>query len=1012
MKFTAWVQAHRRSILFLLAVFSLAGLTSSFYLPVGLFPDVSFPRVVVNLDAGDRPAERMAIEVTWPIEEAVRAVPGVRSVRSTTSRGSAQISINFAWGQEMVAAMLQVESAITQVKNSLPAETMFEVRRMDPTVFPVLGYSLTSDTRSLVELRDLALYQIRPVLSTVTGVARIGVLGGATAEYQVMVDPAKLDSFGLGLNDIASALSAANIITAVGRLEEHNKLYLILSDTQFRSFDEIGRTVLRSGENGQVQLEDVATVSRATVPQWTRVNADAHDAVIFQVYQQPGGNTVQIGNGIAAKLDELKARLPADIRIANWYDQRELIVSSAGSVRDAVLIGIVLAALVLFAFLRNLKVTLIAALTVPMVLAATILLLFILKMSFNIMTLGGMAAAVGLIIDDAIVMIEHVMRRFRGGTGHYRKRVMAAAAEFTRPLAGSSASTIIIFAPLAFLSGVTGAFFKALSLTMAASLLISFLVAWLAVPLIALHWLKEKDAEEKEGGALTAFVHRHYRRLVGGMLARPGLIILVIVPLLVAGWVSYRHTGSGFMPAMDEGGFILDYRAPSGTSLAETDRRLRQVEGILRATPEVETYSRRTGLQLGGGVTEANEGDFFVRLKPLPRKPIDAVMDDVRGRVEPAVPGLEIEMALLMEDLIGDLTAVPQPIEIKLFSDDAGLLRSMPSKVAEAIGKVPGVVDVKDGIVLAGDAMEIRVDREKAALEGFDPEAVTRLLSSALTGTVTTSVQRGPKMIGLRVWIPGADRDSARTLDLLRLRAPDGHLFPLKRIVTLTPVTGQPQITRDDLKQMVAVTGRISGRDMGSTVRDIKAILNQPNFLPAGMYYTLGGLYAQQQIAFRGLITVLVSAVLLVFVLLLFLYESFRVALAMMLTTLLALAAVFIGLWLTGTELNITAMMGMTMVIGIVTEVSIFYFSEYHDLPDAMDRNERLIAAGINRMRPIAMTTLAAILALLPLALSLGQGAAMQQPLAIAIIAGLVVQLPLVLTVLPALLKMSGRPIS
>jgi len=1010
MKFTAWVQAHRRSILFLLTVFGLAGLMSSFYLPVGLFPNVSFPRVVVNLDAGDRPAERMAIEVTWPIEEAVRAVPGVRSVRSTTSRGSADISINFAWGQDMVAAMLQVESAINQVKGSLPAETTFEVRRMDPTVFPVLGYSLTSDTHSLVELRDLALYQIRPVLSTVTGVARIGVLGGATAEYQVMVDPAKLDSYGLGLKDIAGALSAANIITAVGRLEEHDKLYLILSDTQFRSFDEIGQTILRSGENGLVRLEDVATVGRATVPQWTRVNADGHDAVLFQVYQQPGGNTVQIGNDIARKLNDLKSRLPAGVRIANWYDQRELIVSSAASVRDAVLIGIVLAALVLFAFLRNVKVTLIAALTVPMVLAATVLLLFILHMSFNIMTLGGMAAAVGLIIDDAIVMVEHVIRRFRGGAGHYRERVMAAAAEFTRPLAGSSASTIIIFAPLAFLSGVTGAFFKALSLTMAASLIISFVVAWLAVPLLALHWLKAKDAEEKEGGTLTARVHRGYRRVMERVLARPSLITVIALPLVAAGWVTYRHTGSGFMPRMDEGGFILDYVAPPGTSLTETDRRLREVEAILRATPEVETYSRRTGLQLGGGVTEANQGDFFVRLKPMARRPIDEVMDDVRGRVEHSVPGLQIEMAQLMEDLIGDLTAVPQPIEIKLFSDDASLLRDVPPKVAEAIAKISGVVDVKDGIVLAGDAMDIRVNREKAALEGLDPDAVTHILSDALTGAVTTQVQREPKMVGVRVWIPNTDRDMARKLDTLRIRAPDGHLFPLKRIAQLTAVTGQPQITRDDLKRMVAVTGRISGRDMGSTVHDITNILDQPNCLPAGMYYTMGGLYAQQQIAFRGLLIVFVSAVLLVFVLLLFLYESFRVGIAMMLTTLLATAAVFIGLWLTGTELNITAMMGMTMVIGIVTEVSIFYFSEYHDLPEDLDWNERLVAAGINRMRPIAMTTLAAILALLPLALGLGQGAAMQRPLAIAIISGLTVQLPLVLTVLPALLKIFGHP--
>jgi CzcA family heavy metal efflux pump len=1007
MKFTEWVQAHRRSILFLVAVFGLAGLMSSFYLPVGLFPNVSFPRVVVNLDAGDRPAERMAIEVTWPIEEAVRAVPGVRSVRSTTSRGSAEISINFAWEQDMVAALLQVESAVNQVKGSLPGETTFEVRRMDPTVFPVLGYSLTSDTHSLVELRDLALYQIRPVLSTVTGVARIGVLGGATAEYQVMVDPAKLDSYGLGLSDIANALSADNIITAVGRLEEHDKLYLILSDTQFRDFDEIGQTILRSGENGLVRLEDVATVSRATAPQWTRVTADAHDAVLFQVYQQPGGNTVQIGNDIASQLNALKARLPAGVRIANWYDQRDLIVSSAASVRDAVLIGIVLAALVLFAFLRNVKVTLIAALTVPVVLAATVLLLFLLHMSFNIMTLGGMAAAVGLIIDDAIVMVEHVIRRFRGGAGHHRERVMAAAAEFTRPLAGSSASTIIIFAPLAFLSGVTGAFFKALSLTMAASLVISFIVAWLAVPLLALHWLTAKDAEQEEVGALTARVHGGYRRVMERVLARPWLIGVIALPLLAAGWIAYRHTGSGFTPRMDEGGFILDYVAPPGTSLTETDRRLRTVEAVLRATPEVETYSRRTGLQLGGGLTEANQGDFFVRLDPLPRRPIDEVMDDVRRQVEHSVPGLQIEMAQLMEDLIGDLTAVPQPIEIKLFSDDAGLLRDVPPKVAAAIGKVVGVVDVKDGIVLAGDAMDIRVNREKAALEGLDADAVTHFLSDALTGAITTQVQREPKMVGVRVWIPASDRDMARKLGTLRLRAPDGHLFPLQRIAQLTAVTGQPQIARDNLKRMVAVTGRISGRDMGSTVRDIKAILDQPNGLPAGMYYTLGGLYAQQQIAFRGLIAVFASAVLLVFVLLLFLYESFRVAIAMMLSTLLAMAAVFIGLWLTGTELNITAMMGMTMILGIVTEVSIFYFSEYHDLPEDMEWNERLVAAGINRMRPIAMTTLAAILALLPLAL--GQGGAMQQPLAIAIISGLAVQLPLVLIVLPALLKIVGR---
>jgi len=1009
MNFTEWIQSHHRSILFLLSLCGIAGLFNGLNLPVSLFPYVEFPRVVVSLDAGDRPAERMTVEVTYFIEQAVRAVPGVLNVRSTTSRGSAEVSINFDWGQDMVTAMLQVESAINKVMGSLPPGTGFNVRRMDPTVFPVLGYSLTSATRSLVELRDLGLYQIRPVLSTVPGVASIEVQGGAEAEYQVLVDPAKLDSFGLSLDDVANALAAANIITAVGRLEQHNQLYLILSDTQFPDFDEIEKTIVHTGTNGMVRLHDIASVSRGTVPRWIRVTADGHDAVLVQVYQQPGGNTVSIADQIKVKLAGLEQRLPADVHIANWYDQGELILAAASSVRDAIVIGVIFAALVLLFFLRNVKVMLIAAITVPVVLAATILLLSALHMSFNIMTLGGMAAAVALIVDDAVVMIEHIIRRLRGGSGHYRERVMSAAAEFTRPLAGSSASTIIIFTPLAFLSGVTGAFFKALSLTMAASLIISFVVAWLAVPLLSLHLLRQQDADQKEGGWLMERAQRTYDGIMQRLLPKPWMILLLIVPLLAAGWLCYRQIGSGFMPAMDEGGFILDYVAPPGTSLTETDRLLRQVESILSAMPEVQTYSRRTGVQLGGGLTEANQGDYFIRLKPRPRRPIEEVMDEVRSRVEHSVPGLEIELLQLMEDLIGDLTAVPQPIEIKLFSDDYELLRTLAPQVAGAVSQVRGVVDIKDGIVYAGNALDIRVNREQAALEGVAPDSVTHMLNNYLSGVVTTQVQQGPKMIGLRVWIPAADRSIIRDLETLKLRAPDGHLFPLKRVARVTIITGQPEITRDDLKQMIPVTGRISGRDLGSTVRDVKAVLNQPGFLPAGAYYTLGGLYEQQRIAFHGLVAVFAAAVALVFVLLLFLYESFRVASAMLLTTLLSVAAVFLGLWLTDTELNITAMMGMTMIVGIVTEVAIFYYSEYHEMDHNTAPYERFIRAGQNRMRPIAMTTLAAILALLPLALGIGQGAAMEQPLAIAIISGLVVQLPLVLTVLPLLLKLFGH---
>ncbi len=1009
MNFSAWMQAHRRSILLFLFMLAAAGLVAAFKLPVTLFPNVDFPRVVVSMDAGDRPAEQMEVEVTMPAEEAIRRVPGVRNVRSTTSRGAAEISVNFAWGTDMALAASQVSQAAAQILPQLPVGTQIATKRMDPTVFPILAYSLTSDAQPLTKLHELAQYQLRPLLSGVEGVAQIQVVGGAREEYHVIVDPARLQAYGLAMGDVSRALAAANVVTAVGRLEDHYKLYLGIADTRLKSLDDIRQTVLKTGANGLVRLADVATVARSTVPQWIRVNADGHDAVLVQVYQQPGSNSVQIARSIKAKLDAYRAQLPRNVKIANWYDQSQLVIASAASVRDAILIGIGLAALVLLAFLRNLKITLIAIIVVPAVLAATVVLLTALHMSFNIMTLGGMAAAVGLIIDDAIVMIEHIVRRLRGASGDHHGRVLEAAREFLRPLTGSSASTVIIFFPLAFLDGVTGAFFKALSLTMAAGLVISFLVTWLAVPILADHLLNDKDAKQKEGGRLTEWLHAKYDWLMRRILARPVLMLVGIVPLLALGWVAYHQVGSGFMPSMDEGGFILDYRSAPGTSLAETDRLLRQVEAIIRANPNVDTYSRRTGTQLGGGLTEANEGDFFIRLKSGPRAPIDEVMDQIRIKAEQQVPGLNIEMAQLMEDVIGDLTAVPQPIQIKIFSDDTAVLKSLAEKTAAAIAKINGVVEIRNGINPAGDALDIQVNRVKASLEGVDPEAVTRMVQDALAGQVTTQIREGVKMVGVRVWIPEQLRSTENNLGQLLLRAPDGHLFPLKRVARITTISGQPQIGRENFKRMVAVTARISGRDMGSTIRDVKRVMDAPNMLPQGVYYELGGLYQQQQIAFKGLMTVFAAAVALVFLLLLFLYERFRIAFAILAIPLLSISAVFIGLWATGIELNISAMMGMTMIVGIVTEVAIFYFSEFQSLPADMARLEALIEAGKNRMRPIAMTTLAAILTLLPLALAIGQGSAMQQPLAIAIISGLVVQLPLVLLVMPVLFSILER---
>jgi CzcA family heavy metal efflux pump len=992
---------HARAIVIVAFALALAGLASSFTLPVGLFPQVSFPRVVVDLDAGDRPADQTALLLTRPVEEAIRTVPGVAGVRSETTRGSAQISVDFGWGRDMIASTLQVDSAIARVLPSLPAGATYNVRRMDPTVFPIISYALQSDTMSPVALRDLAQYQIVPLLASVAGLSHVNVQGGEIAEVQVDADPRKLAQYGLGLDDLANAVSGANQLEAVGRLQDRNQLYLVVADHSLQRLDAIRNIIVKNDAHGWVHLSDVAAVHDGYMPQWVKVSEDGKPAVLFNVYEQPDGNAVQIASEVRAKLASF--RLPKGVTLKSWYDQSELVVESAHSVRDAVLIGLVLAAAVLLLFLRNLRVTLIAMLVVPVTLAVTVLLLQVFGMSFNIMTLGGIAAAVGLVIDDVIVMVEHVARRAGAEEGGGEAAVLPAAREFLQPLTGSSLATLIVFVPLGLLSGVTGAFSKALSITMASALAVSWLITAFVVPPLLRRWVDFRRWHDP-GLAHESWLAHSHARLYDAVARRPAWLLAVVIPLLVIGGVAYTHVATGFMPSVDESSFVMDYYTKPGTSLIETDRQVAQVEAILHSMPEVDTFSRRLGTGLGGDLAQSYHGDIFVRLKQGHERGTEEVMSDVREHIEHEVPGVEVELAQLTEDLIGDLTAVPQPIEIKLYSADPKTLVPQAQKVAKAIADIPGVVEIKDGVQLAGDALTVQVDADKATLEGMTVATVTQAINNALTGVVATQLPQATKSVGVRIRMPDAMQWRLPQLLALPVRAPDGHVFPLSRVASIVTENGQPQIARENLQQMVAVTARIDGRGMGAAVADVKKLLAQPGMLDADTRYELGGLYQQQQIAFLGLGKVFLMALVAEFVLLLFLYGRPSLALVVMGCSLFSATAVFIALWLCGVDLNITAMMGMTMIIGMGTEMAIFYVSEYVTLSHSMPPLQALRMASRDRLRPITMTTLAAILTLLPLALAWGQGSGIQQPLAIAIIAGLSLQYPLVLLVMPTLI--------
>ena len=1006
MNLTRVLAAHTRSVVLVALALAIAGLVSALSLPVGLFPQVSFPRVLVNLDAGSRPADQMALLVTRVVEQAVRGVPGVREVRSGTTRGTAQVSIDFGWGRDMTASTLLVDAAVQSVLPDLPPGTSYDVRRMDPTVFPIISYALISKTVSPVALHDFAQFHVVPLLSAIPGLARVQVQGGATAEMQVVADPHALAAHGLSLADLGTALAAGNVLQSVGQLQDRKRQFLVLSHRSLHTARDLGDVVVQADAHGLVRVRDVASVQAGVQPQYINVEEDGEPAVLFNVFEQPDGNAVQVAHGVRDKLATLT--LPAGVRMVNWYDQSALVTRSAASVRDAVLIGLLLAGVVLYAFLRSLRVMAVAIIVVPATLATTVLLLSLFGLSFNIMTLGGIAAAVGLLIDDVIVMVEHIARRAGAIGGAGTEAVLPAAAEFMRPLTGSSLATLIVFLPLSFLGDVTGAFSRALSITMGSALLVSYLMTAFVVPVLARQFIDFTRWHDPAASGDDWLTWRH-GRILDALLRRPWILAAALVPLLALGWVSYGRVQSGFMPNVDEGGFVMDYYTAPGTSLTETERVAAEIDTILHAQPEVLTFSRRLGTLLGGDLGESYHGDYFIRLTPNHARGTEAVMAAVLADIQAKVPGVRIESAQLMEDLIGDLTAVPQPIEIKLFGDDTAGLIATATKVAGAIGKVEGVVEVNNGVQLAGDALDLDIDPAAAGLERVTPDAVNQAVGTALQGSVVTQLPEATKAIGVRVHMAGARSLGIPDLAALPIRAPDGHVFPLERVARIVQVTGQPEITRDNLEQMVAVTGRIEGSGLGAPIARIKSLLAQPGMLLPGVRYELGGLYHQQQIAFAGLAKVFAAALIAEFVLLLVLYEEFWLPVIIIASSLLSTTAVFTGLWLSGVELNITALMGMTMIIGIGTEMAVFYVSEYSALRHAMPASQALREASRNRLRPITMTTLAAILTLLPLALAIGQGSGVQQPLAIAVIAGLLLQYPLVLLAMPVLIGLTLR---
>ncbi|HYL87111.1 MAG TPA: efflux RND transporter permease subunit [Candidatus Angelobacter sp.] len=1020
-----WFQRFSRPILFLTITLTLVGAFLAFRIPVAVFPNTDFPRIVIGVDNGVMPIDQMLVTITRPVEEAVNSVPGLQKVQSITSRGSAEVDLFFDWTSDMILTLQRVDAVVARLQSELPPTAKVQTNRLTFAVFPIIGYSLTSETVPPDKLWEVATYDIKPRVNRLDGVATVIVQGGRVPEFHVIPEPARLLAAGITVNDILEAIRRTNLIDSPGLIENNHQLVLGLVSGQVRTPEQLGQIVVKTTVAGvAIRLGDIAKVTPGAAPVYTIVTANGKPAVLLSIRRQPDSNTIEVANEVHAQIEEIRPTLPPGVHIEPFYDQSTIVRDSIASVRDAVLLGLVLSSIILVLFLRDWGTSLVAGMVIPSTLLITFIVLKLTDQTFNLMTLGGLAAAVGLVIDDAIVVLENIVLHRDAGQGRL-EAIQSALKEMTVPLVGSTITPIVVFLPLISITGVTGSFFRALAVTMTVSLFTSLLLALSWTPTLSQYLVRRKDgatrgekpagtdaaallaAEEAHLGGLFGRVVAFYARAMQAVLERPVVLLVSSVLIIAGSYASYKLLGSDLLPEMDEGGFILDYWTPSGSSLTESNRILLHIEEIVRAQPEVENTSRRTGMELGlSAVTEANRGDFTVKLKRERKRDIDEIMSDIRGEIEQTEPGTKVEFVQVLQDMIGDLTSQPEPIVIKLFSQDPKVLADAAPRVAEAIQKVHGVVDVLNGIedTISGPATTFQVNPAVAARAGFTPEEVAVDASAILEGEpAATPVILNDRAYTIRVRFPDQTRASLDRMSNTLLNSQTGRTATLGSLASITSDPGQTEIRRENLQRLVQVRGRFEGVDLGTGIAAVQKAVEDLH-LPSSIRIEYGGTYAEQMKSFRDLLMVFLLALVLLFAVLLFEFRTFSAPTAILASALLSTFGGFLALLITRTTFNVASFMGMIMVIGIVAKNGILLLDAEHRFRDlGFEAEVAMIQAGRRRLRPIAMTAIATVAGMAPLAFGIGSGSEMLKPLAVAVIGGLLSSMVLSLIFTPAI---------
>ncbi|HWE43716.1 MAG TPA: efflux RND transporter permease subunit [Gemmatimonadaceae bacterium] len=1026
---------QRRFVYLTIAGLSAAGIWAGMRMPSAIYPELQFPRVVVVAQGSALGARQIAFSLTRPIEQAVSIVPGVTRVRSRSIRGSSEVDVTFLPSTDMNIALQQTQQRVAQV--ALPPGIVLQVERLTPSIFPILSYNLEGGDAAA--LYDIARYQIVPVLSRIPGIGRVEAQGSAVREIEVIADPSRLSAAGLTYGDLGDAISRAITPAAVGRVARDYKQFLVVTDLEAHTPEDVGAVVVRPG----VRVRDLASVQLGTEDRVSMVTGNGRPAALINISRQPGASTLAVADSVAKTMSALQRTLPSGAVLRPVYDQAALVRESVASVRDAMLIGAALAVVVLLVFLRHGRITAVSATAIPLTMAITVFVMWATGESFNLMSLGAMAIAIGLVIDDAVVVVENIARHLAMG-GERRAAIRDALQELIWPVTSSTITTVVVFLPLGLLQGVVGQFFKTLSLTLTIAVLVSLVLALSIIPLLSEQFVKESDSEDapeapgssdpaSAAASSRATPHRGalarigagvgraldritdgYDRALAGALQRPVAIVAAMVLLGGTGYLLFRSAGTGFLPEMDEGAFVFDYFAPGGTALAETDRQVHVAEQIMLRTPEIQAISRRTGAELGLFATQQNRGDLVARLVPRSQRSrsIFEIMDQLRSEIAAAAPRLRIDFIQLMSDIINDLAGAATPVEVKLFGEDLNSLEQYAARLTPPMQRVAGLADFYNGVSESSAEMLLRVDAAAASQVGVTADQVGAAVSGALLGVNAGSIRTQDRAIAVRVRAPDSVRfDPARIQSLPVAARAGAPATPLGAVATMRDTSSRAELLRENQRQMIAMTAQVDRRSLGAVIGDVQRVL-KANPPPAGVTVEIGGQYANQQESFKALLVILLLAALSVVTVMVVQFESFVEPLVVLLAAPLSFAGALALLHLTGTPLNVSSLMGLILLVGLVVKNGIILldFTRHVMARDGATLGAALRIAGRVRLRPILMTTLCTLFGLLPLALGIGAGSELQRPLALAVIGGLALSTPITLFVVPTfLVAIRGR---